>query len=263
MIMTMPIDAFLVLAALGASALAVLSGPVGSILLWQRRTFLADSLAHSALLGAAIAQLVQVPIYVGVFVVSVVVAVWLAGSRQSHLSEAKLTFVSSACLAFGFIIMSLMPSSRISSLEALLFGDLLLLDTGGVVKLWGATLVLLVSLIVMWRRLLQIIIAPDIAQVYGMPVRLYQGGLIIGISLVIAVFFEHAGVLLLTGLLIIPALTVQPWMRTPTQMALGASLWGVVIVNSGVALSWVLNLPCAPTIVGLAALGYLGSRLIR
>jgi zinc transport system permease protein len=261
MIMTMPIDAFLVLAALGASALAVLSGPVGSILLWQRRTFLADSLAHSALLGAAIAQLVQVPIYVGVFVVSVVVAV--AGSRQSHLSEAKLTFVSSACLAFGFIIMSLMPSSRISSLEALLFGDLLLLDTGGVVKLWGATLVLLVSLIVMWRRLLQIIIAPDIAQVYGMPVRLYQGGLIIGISLVIAVFFEHAGVLLLTGLLIIPALTVQPWMRTPTQMALGASLWGVVIVNSGVALSWVLNLPCAPTIVGLAALGYLGSRLIR
>ncbi|HJN03896.1 MAG TPA: metal ABC transporter permease, partial [Alphaproteobacteria bacterium] len=44
-------DEFIIRAALGGAGVAILSGPLGCLLIWQRMVFFGATLAHSALLG--------------------------------------------------------------------------------------------------------------------------------------------------------------------------------------------------------------------
>jgi zinc transport system permease protein len=73
------------------------------------------------------------------------------------------------------------------------------------------------------------------------------------IAVVIAVAMKIVGVLLITSLLIIPAAAAQRHARTPEQMALGASLLGIVAVCGGLSLSWFQDTPAGPSIVVSAA----------
>ena len=60
-------------------------------------------------------------------------------------------------------------------------------------------------------------------------------------------------VLLITSLLIIPPAAAQRHARTPEQMALGASVLGMLAVLGGLALSWELDTPAGPSVVVCAA----------
>jgi len=53
--------------------------------------------------------------------------------------------------------------------------------------------------------------------------------------------------------LIIPAAAAQRHARSPEQMALGASLLGILAVCGGLALSWFKDTPAGPSIVVAAA----------
>jgi len=70
---------------------------------------------------------------------------------------------------------------------------------------------------------------------------------------VIAVAMKIVGVLLITSLLIIPAAAAQRHARSPEQMALGASVIGILAVCGGLALSWFKDTPAGPSIVVCAA----------
>jgi zinc transport system permease protein len=67
---------------------------------------------------------------------------------------------------------------------------------------------------------------------------------------------------LITSLLIIPAAAAQRHARTPEQMAIGASLIGLLAVGGGLALSWFKDTPAGPSIVVCAASGFVISLLL-
>jgi len=71
--------------------------------------------------------------------------------------------------------------------------------------------------------------------------------------MVFAVAIKIVWVLLITSLLIIPAAAAQRHARTPEQMALGASLIGLLAVCMGLSLSWYEDTPAGPSIVVSAA----------
>ena len=73
------------------------------------------------------------------------------------------------------------------------------------------------------------------------------------IAVVIAVAMKIVGVLLITSLLIIPAAAAQRHARTPEQMAIGASVLGMLAVVAGLSLSWYQDTPAGPSIVVSAA----------
>jgi len=86
-----------------------------------------------------------------------------------------------------------------------------------------------------------------------LPVTAIRLALMLLIAIVIAVAMKVVGVLLITSLLIIPPAAAQRHARTPEQMALGASVLGMLAVLGGLALSWQLDTPAGPSIVVCAA----------
>ena len=128
-----------------------------------------------------------------------------------------------------------------------------LLDVSPTIAVTVGCLLLAVLLVTLWRPLLAITVHEELATVEGLPVAALRMTLMLLIAVVIAVAMKIVGVLLITSLLIIPAAAAQRHARSPEQMAIGASLLGMLAVCGGLALSWFKDTPAGPSIVVTAA----------
>jgi zinc transport system permease protein len=245
---------FLLYALLAGLALALVAGPLGSFVVWRRMAYFGDTLSHAALLGVALGFLLDVSPAIAVTVGCLLLAVLLVTlqQRQPLASDTLLGILAPSTLSLGLVVLSFMHEVRID-LMAYLFGDLLAISPGDLAWILGGSAAALVVLLAMWRPLLAITVHEELAKVEGLPVASLRLTLMLLIAVVIAVAMKIVGVLLITSLLIIPAAAAQRHARSPEQMAVGASLLGMLAVCGGLALSWFKDTPAGPSIVVTAA----------
>ena len=215
--------------------------------------YFGDTLAHAALLGVAVGLLLDVSPTLAVTVGCVLLAVLLVTlqQRQPLAADTLLGILAPSTLSLGLVVLSFNREVRIDLL-GYLFGDLLAVGPSDL--LWivaGSALVLAGLLGCLWRQLLAVTVHEELAQVEGLPVAGLRLALVLLIALVIAVAMKIVGVLLITSLLIIPAAAAQRHSRTPEQMAIGASLLGMLAVGGGLSLSWFEDTPAGPSHCGL------------
>ncbi|MDX9873977.1 MAG: metal ABC transporter permease [Spongiibacteraceae bacterium] len=246
---------FLLYALLAGCGVAVAAGPLGSLIVWQRLAYFGDTLAHSALLGAALGLLLAVDPWLTVLGVAVAIGTILAllqGHPQLN-ADSLLGILSHGSLALGLVAISLFDGARID-LNSYLFGDLLAVAPADLWLIAAMTTVVLAGLALCWDALLAITVHPELAAVNGRPVTRLRLLLMVAVAMLVAAAMKVVGVLLVTALLIIPANAARPWSRTPEQMALLAAALGVIAVAAGLAGSWWLDTPTGPSIVTAAAL---------
>jgi len=254
---------FLLHALLAGLALALVAGPLGSFVVWRRMAYFGDTLSHAALLGVALGLLLDVSPMLAVTVGCALIAVLLVilQQRQPLASDTLLGILAHSTLSLGLVVLSFMHEVRID-LMSYLFGDLLAVSPTDLAWILGGAALVLVLLAVLWQRLLAITVHEELARVEGLPVAAIRLALMLLIAVVIAVAMKIVGVLLITSLLIIPAAAAQRHARTPEQMAIGASLLGMLAVCIGLSLSWLEDTPAGPSIVVSAAALFLLSFLL-
>ncbi|MCF5031127.1 zinc ABC transporter permease subunit ZnuB [Pseudomonas syringae] len=238
----------------GEDALAVVAGPLGSFVVWRRMAYFGDTLSHAALLGVALGFLLDISPTIAVTVGCLLLAVLLVTlqQRQPLASDTLLGILAPSTLSLGLVVLSFMHEVRID-LMAYLFGDLLAISPADLGWILGGSTLVLVLIVALWRPLLAMTVHEELARVEGLPVATLRMTLMLLIAVVIAVAMKIVGVLLITSLLIIPAAAAQRHARSPEQMALGASLLGVIAVCAGLSLSWFKDTPAGPSIVVSAA----------
>jgi zinc transport system permease protein len=245
---------FLFNALIAGLVLALVAGPLGSFIVWRRMAYFGDTLSHAALLGVALGLALNIAPMLAVTVGCVLIAVILVTlqRRQPLASDTLLGILAHSTLSLGLVVLSFMRDVRVD-LMGYLFGDLLAVTTTDLAWIIGGSVLVLCLLAVLWRPLLAMTVHEELARVEGLPVAAIRLTLMLLIAVVIAVAMKIVGVLLITSLLIIPAATAQRHARTPEQMALGASIMGMVAVCIGLALSWYQDTPAGPSIVVSAA----------
>ena len=96
------LDDFIVRAFLGGIGVAIVTGPLGCFVVWRRLAYFGDTLSHSALLGVALAILLEVNITLAVFVISVLMGLALLMLRQIAPPVRCITwFIAHSTLAIG------------------------------------------------------------------------------------------------------------------------------------------------------------------
>jgi zinc transport system permease protein len=259
-------DEFLIRALLAAIGVAVVAGPLGSFVVWRRMAYFGDTLSHSALLGVTLGFLLGADPTVGIIAVCTAVALLLAlGERQRVLaSDTLLGILSHSALSLGLVSLAFLETLRVD-LIGYLFGDVLAVTWEDVSVVYIGGAVVLGVLAWLWRPLLAITVHEDLARVEGVPVRRVQIAFMLIIAVTIAIAMKVVGILLITSLLIIPAAAARALSRTPEQMAVLASIAGVLAVFGGLAGSFHWDLPSGPSIVTSAAvlfgLSLVGRRL--
>lgn len=247
---------------LAGMAIAAVSGPLGCFLVWRRMAYFGDTLAHGTLLGIALGAALQLSPMLGVLLICLLVALGLhlLSSRRDLGSDTLLGVLAHGSLAFGVIAVAAIGGLR-ADLLSMLFGDLLAVDAHDATRIALGALVVLVLLVLSWRPLLAVTVDEDLARVEGVRVNTVKFLLAMALALIVALAMQVVGLLLVTALLIIPAAAARPFARNPLPMALIASGIGILCVPGGLAASWWLDLPAGPSVVALAVLIFIASRL--
>ncbi|MFH0256369.1 zinc ABC transporter permease subunit ZnuB [Vibrio rumoiensis] len=248
-----------ILAGLG---IAIIAGPLGSLVVWRKMAYFGDTLAHASLLGLALGFLLDINLYLALVVCCLGLAVLLAALQEQKViaTDTLLGILAHSSLSLGLVAVSFLDNVRVD-LMSYLFGDLLAIGPSDLTFIYLGGAVIMALVIFFWRSLLSTSISEELASVEGINVPLMRVVLMLLVGLVIAVGMKFVGALIITSLLIIPAATARRFARTPEQMAIGASCIGIVSVLGGLSLSWFYDTPAGPSVVISAAAMFMLSQL--
>jgi len=257
-------DDFIYRALLAGLAVAILTGPLGCLVVWRRMAYFGDTLAHSALLGVALSILWDVHPGLGVALLGAVVAislVWLQRHRDLA-TDTMLGILAHTSLGLGLVVIALLQSKGLRiDLNAYLFGDILALSQNEVWFILASVVLLIPFIAWIWRPMIAIAVHEDLARVEGVQVIKVRLIFMILMAVVVAVAMKITGILLITALLIMPAAAARKFATTPEQMALIAILTGMMAVLIGLLSSLQWDTPTGPSIVVAAAVIFFISRL--
>lgn len=241
--------------------LSLMSGPLGSFIVWRRMAYFGDTLAHSALLGITLGFVFDVQLNVAIVLCAVFVALILASLQRQHFipSDTLLGLMAHTTLAAGLVTLSLVDNVRID-INAYLFGDLLAVDRQDLITMAIGSALVLLALSRMWKGLLAASVSEELAQVEGYHVARLRLLFMVLLAVVIAGAMKLVGVLLITALLIIPAAAARPFSYGPKQMAALATIISMLAVAMGLGLSYYFDTPAGPSIVLTSALFFLLSQ---
>jgi len=239
---------------IAGSILALLSAPLGCLVLWRRMAFFADALAHGTLLGVALAVLWQLPMGVGIALVSVLVVTGLVLIDDERLPvDAVLAVVAVSLLCLGLLTLTQMTDQQANVL-GFLFGNLLELDWLDLPVIGGSVVIGLALLSYIWPAQIKLATHEALARIQGInPTRqrLFFMGLLAGFC---AIALQAVGSLLISGLLVLPALTARLWSATPKQMVILSLIIAQVGVTLGVWGSIWLDIQTGLSIVLILAI---------
>lgn len=244
---------FVLYALLAGISIAVVAGPLGCFVVWRRMSYFGDTLAHSSLLGVAIAILLNLQMQVAIIgsCLAFAALLLLLEKKQALATDTLLGIIAHSTLAFGLMVLSISDRVQVN-LNAFLFGDLLTVTRSDLFWIVSCCLVCGVVLILFWKRFLAITVHRELAMIEGLAADRLYALLVFLIAILIAVAMKIVGVLLITSLLIIPAAAARRVSNTPEQMALGSAIAGCLAVMGGLGLSYFWDTPAGPSIVATA-----------
>jgi zinc transport system permease protein len=232
-------------------AIGIMASALGVFVVWRRLAYFGAAVAHSGLLGVALAVILHWPFLLGIWLACLLtaLAIYLLGRLNLPLAnDGLLGLVAHVNLALGVVLISLLQQPALN-IESFLFGDILLIDE----RTFGITLLLLgVVLLVLsffWQSWLKITVSQELSIAYGLHFWRQEGLFILLLTTIIAMGMHLVGILLWISLLIIPALTVRPWVSSPFLMLVASALVAMLMISLGLALSFYWDVPSGASIV--------------
>lgn len=236
-----------ILAGIGIS---IISGPIGSLMMWNRMSYFGDTLAHATLLGVCIATMLNVNVYYGLITTCLIIAIILTifSKGGKFTSDSTLSILSNSIFAAGLICATLMNNSQVD-LVAYLCGDILSITNQELIWIFSVNLIVICTLLFFWDRLVFITISRELAIANGIEEKRISWIFVLLISLIFAISIRLVGILLINALLVIPCSTAKIWAKGPTQMAIGGSLCSCLSIFLGINGSLIWDLATGPMIV--------------
>lgn len=257
-------DEFVLRATAGGLAIALIAGPVGSLMLWRKMTFFGAAIAESAVLGVTLGLLIGINPILGAAITSVGLAALLDQlMRNKRLSgDTVIGVVGHGALALALVLLVYLSRVRVDLL-GYLFGDILSIGWGEVFVTLVLACAALGAILRFWRPLVLATVDPDIAQAEGLHVRVVSLGYALLLGLVVALGLKLVGALLIVALLAMPAAAARAFATSPRQMAIHATLIAGASVILGIALSASLDWPAGPAIALISAAAFFASLFVR
>ncbi len=251
---------FFIRALIAGIGLSLITGPVGCFVVWRRLSFFAGTLAHSALIGVTIALVFEINIAFSVFLISAVLAIFLLQlqKKTSLPNDALLGLLAHSSLAIGLVIIGFLTKIRFDVM-GLLFGDILAVDKKDLLLIWVGGVFILFILKLIWKPLFASTINYELAEAEGMKPDKYNAIFTILMAAIIAISIKIVGLLLITGMLIIPAAFARNISNSPSQMAILSTLGGLLSILLGLFSSLQFNTASGPSIIVAALFLFLVS----
>ena len=229
----------------------------GVVLILKRFSFIGDGLSHVAFGATAIATALSFTdnLFL-VLPITVLCAVLLlkTGQHTRIKGDAAVAVVSVGALALGYLILSLNPSSSANVAGDVcdsLFGSfaILVLTPFDVWVCVILSLVVIGLFILLYHKIFAVTFDEDFARAIGVRASLYNLFLAIITAVIIVLAMNLVGSLLISALIVFPALSAMFLFRSFKKVVLCSAILSVICAVVGIFGSLLLATPIGPTIV--------------
>jgi manganese/iron transport system permease protein len=247
--------AFMQRAFVAALAVGLLCSTMGTYVVLRKLSFIGDGIAHASFAGIVIAYLRGANFYIGAGIVAVLTAVGIGFvHRRGRISlDTTIGVLFTGMFALGVFLMSQQRSYAVD-LQSFLFGDILAVQPQDLWLILGLSVVVAVTVAVLFRGLLYTTFDPVVAQASGINSPAYEYALLVMLALTIVVALQAVGIVLVAALLVTPAAAAYQLTSRFSPMMLLAALFGAASTEGGLYLSYYVRASSGATIVLLATL---------
>ena len=230
---------------------------LGVSLVLKRYSMIGDGLSHvgfGALAVASAFHLAPLAVAVPVVVLSAVLLLRLRGSGHVK-GDAAIAIISSSALAIGVIVVSV-TSGMNTEVSSYLFGSILSLSRGDAVLSVILSLAVLVLFVLFYPRLFAVTFDETFTRATGTRADLYNTLLAVLTAVTVVLGMRMMGALLISSLIIFPALCAMKLCRSFRGVVLCASLVSVVCFVLGMVASYAFETPSGASVVVMDLLAF-------
>lgn len=246
--------------AIGSVLLGVISGVLGSFAVLRRQSLLGDGVSHAALPGVVIAFLLTGSkstemLLLGALATGLLATLFIVGIvRHSRIKfDSALAMVMSVFFGLGMVLLTYVqkiPNANQAGLKRFIFGQASTLLARDVVLMAVCGAVLLAVVAVFWKELKLFSFDPEYAWSIGFPPQ--RLNLLLSALIVVGIIIglQTVGVILMSAMLIAPAVAARQWTGKLCVMVSLAAFFGALSGVAGTAISSLSpKLPTGPAIV--------------
>ncbi|MBR5366450.1 MAG: metal ABC transporter permease [Clostridia bacterium] len=238
--------------------IALCSSLLGVTLVLKRYSFIGDGLSHvafGAMTVAAVLNLTNEMLLVLPVTVLSAVLLLRTGQNAKIKGDAAVAMISVGALAFGYLIMNIFSTSSNLSGDvcSTLFGSTSILTlTKKEVWLCAVLSVLVVVIFVLfYNKIFAVTFDEDFARATGTRAEAYNLLIAIVIAVIIVLAMNLVGSLLISALVIFPALSAMRLFRSFRGVTVCSAVLSVVCAFSGIVISILAGTPVGSTIVAV------------
>lgn len=223
---------------------------LGVSLVLKRYANIGDGLSHVGFGITTIAVafgLTPLPIAIpGVIIVAIILL--KIGNNHKIKSDSAIALISSSSLAIGIAITSITTGMN-TDVCNFMFGSILAMNISDVILSISVSVIVLILFIVYYRKLFAITFDEEFSKASGLKERRYTNLIAILTAVVIVVGMRMMGTLLISSIIIFPALTAMRICKSFKSVVIGSGIISVICFLIGIFLSYVYNISTGAMIV--------------
>ena len=238
--------------------IALCSSLLGVTLVLKRFSFIGDGLSHVAFGAMAIASVLNITNnMLFILPVTVICAILLlrAGQNTRIKGDAAIAMISVGALAIGYLLMNLFSTSPNISGDvcSTLFGSTSILTlTKGEVWLCAILSVVVVAIFILfYNKIFAVTFDENFARATGTRANAYNLLIAVVIAVIIVLAMNLVGSLLISALVIFPALSAMRLFKSFRSVTISASVLSFLRATAGILISILAGTPVGSTIVAV------------
>ncbi len=243
--------------------IALCASVLGVILVLKRYSFIGDGLSHVAFGVMAIAAVLQLSnqmLLVLPLTVLSAVLILKSGQNTKIKGDAAIAMISVSAMAFGYLLMNLFSTSAnlTGDVCSTLFGSASIL-TLTVREVWLCVILsvcVLAVFFVLYRKIFLVTFDENFARASGIKVDRYNMLIAVMTAVIIVLAMNLVGSLLISALVIFPALSAMRLFRSFGKVTIFAAILSVVCTLLGILISILASTPVGSTIVAADVLAF-------
>ena len=258
-------------AIVAAMLISLCSALVGVILVLKRYSYIGDGLSHVAFGAMSIALvlgMIQQKMYL-VFPITTVAAILILKSGQNKRvqGDAIVGMISPGALALGYLLMNLFPPTANISGDvcSTLFGSTSIL-TLSKAEVWLcviASIIVLIIFVMLYPKIFAVTFDENFSKAIGLKTNQINLILAVIIAVIVVLAMNLVGSLLISALVIFPALSVMQLFKSFKAVLIGAAVLSEICTITGMLVAILCSTPVGATIVTVDIIAFIICWLIR
>jgi len=249
---------------IAAVLINIACGIVGTYVVIKRIVFISGGISHAAFGGVGLGYLLGINPILSAIPFSILTGICIGTiSKKTRISEdTAIGILWVAGMALGIIFINLSPGYA-PDLFGYLFGSILTVSSFDLTMMLVLDIIIILTVLLFYKEFLAISFDEEFSTVIGVPTKSLYLLLLSLIALSVVILIRVVGVILVIGLLTIPAVISRQFTYNIKKLMLLSIFTGIILTVSGLWLSYVLDLASGATIVLVLGMVFLLSSFLK